>query len=56
MLDGEEQFLLRRLNAAERAVRDAAGLLPLYRDDDTVRDSILRLAALVGSLREALEK
>jgi hypothetical protein len=48
---GEQQYLLRRLAAAERAVRDGAGLLPLYTNDDEVRSAITRLVALVEGLQ-----
>jgi hypothetical protein len=54
MLAGEEQFLLRRITTAERAVRDITGLLPLYRDDPDVVAAVERLMSLLASLRRQL--
>jgi hypothetical protein len=48
---GEEQYLLRRFAAAERAIRDGAGLLPLYSEESDVKDAVDRLVALVDGLR-----
>ncbi|MFL5796798.1 MAG: hypothetical protein ACJ77A_02550 [Actinomycetota bacterium] len=51
---GEQQYLLRRLSAAERAVRDAAGLLPIYGTDPDVVAAVERLDLLVKGLRRQL--
>lgn len=48
---GEQLYLLRRLAAAERAIRDSAGLLPLYATDDEVRSAVDRLVALIEGLK-----
>jgi hypothetical protein len=55
MLDGEEAFLLRRLATAERAVRDAAGLVVLYSDDPAVVESVQRLSSLISSLSQQVQ-
>lgn len=54
--DGEQTYLLRRISAAERALRDTAGLLPLYRDEADVRAAIERVGTLVKSLQGQLRK
>jgi ParB-like nuclease domain len=48
---GEQQYLLRRLAAGERAVRDSAGLLALYGSDEEVRSAVQRLVALIEGLK-----
>jgi hypothetical protein len=48
---GEQQYLLKRLAASERAVRDAAGLISLYAKDKEVRSAVERLTTLVEGLR-----
>lgn len=48
--DGEQQYVLRRLAAAERAVRDSAGLVSLYARDRDVRAAISRLVTLIEGL------
>jgi hypothetical protein len=53
---GEQQYLMRRLAAAERATRDSAGLLPLYSDDQDVRSAIGRLHALVEGLQRQISE
>jgi hypothetical protein len=55
MVGGEAQFLIRRLGAAERGVRDAASLIALYADDKDVVDAVMRLASLVEGLRSQVE-
>jgi hypothetical protein len=47
---GEEQYLLRRMATAERALRDTAGLLPLYGESVAVSSLLKRLIALVEAL------
>jgi hypothetical protein len=56
MLGGEEEFLLRRLGTAERALRDAAGLVPLYRDEPRVGELGERLYSLVTGIRRQLTR
>jgi hypothetical protein len=55
MVGGEAQFLLRRLGAAERGVRDASSLIALYADDADVVDAVKRLASLVEGLRSQVD-
>lgn len=52
---GEEQFLLRRLAGAERALRDSAGLLALHAKNSDVKSAVERLVTLVEGLRRQIK-
>lgn len=47
---GEQQFLLKQLIKASRAVERALGLIPLYKDDDEILEEVKRLRLLIESL------
>jgi len=51
---GEKAYLLKRIQNAERALRDVAGLVPVYEDDDDVRRGIERIAQLSDALKRVV--
>ena len=52
LTDGEQVSLLRNLTRAERILRDAAGLVPLFASDHEVQRAIERLATMADALRD----
>ena len=55
LTDGEQVSLLRNLNRAERMLRDAAGLVPLYAQESDIRLAVERLAKMADALRNQVE-
>lgn len=56
LTDGEQVSLLRRLAAAERSIRAASGILPLYNDDPEIIIAVERVSTLAASLKRQLKK
>ncbi|MGH2653617.1 MAG: ParB N-terminal domain-containing protein [Actinomycetota bacterium] len=56
LTDGEYQYLVKRLTAGERAVRDAAGLIAIYVKDAVVRSAVKRLGTLVDGLKKQIRQ
>lgn len=55
LTDGEQVSLERSLKRAERILRDAAGLVPLYAADPEIRRAVDRLATMADALRNQVE-
>ena len=53
--DGEQQFLIRRLNALERGLADVAGILPLHSGAGGVAEAVKRVATLAASLQKQIK-
>lgn len=51
---GEQEYLMKRVAAAERALRDVSALISLYRDEDEVRSGVDRLRTLMNGLDRML--
>lgn len=51
----EREFLLKRSDAAERALRDVASLLPLYVSDREVQLAVSRLKTFIDSLHRQVD-
>ena len=55
LTDGEQVSLLRNLTRAERILREAAGLVPLYAQDPDIKRAVDRLATMADALRDQVE-
>lgn len=55
LTDGEQVSLLRKLTSAERILREAAGLMPLYADDPQIGHAVGRVATMADALRDQVE-
>ena len=55
LTDGEQVSLERSLRRAERILREAAGLVPLYAQDPEIKLAIGRLATMADALRDQVE-
>lgn len=51
---GEKAYLLKRIQSAERALRDIAGLAPVYEGDDDVRRGVERIGQLADALKRVV--
>lgn len=54
--DGEKAFLLKRIQGAERALREVAALISLYSNDRDAIDGVARLSQLAEGLNAVVEK
>lgn len=55
LTDGEQVSLERKLDRAEKLLREAAGLVPLYSEDPDIRLAVGRLAKIADALRTQVE-
>ncbi|WAA66736.1 ParB N-terminal domain-containing protein [Microbacterium oxydans] len=53
--DGEKAYLLKRVQSAERALRDVASLISIYRTDDDIVSGVARLAQVVEGLSAVVD-
>lgn len=53
--DGEKEFLLKKITSAERALREVGGILPVYSQDEQVRQGVDRLLKLCAGLKRQVD-